>query len=60
MAECEPILKQDESLIELREVLENMSPLELRTHKVKMLREMSDREAVVHAINEVLDGYGTI
>jgi len=53
-----PISKEE--LFSLRDVLEGMSPLELQAHKLKMLNGISDREAIVHLINDVLDGNGVI
>lgn len=46
------------ALIEVREVLEAMSPERLAEEKDRLLAEMSDRESLVHQINDVLDGYG--
>lgn len=46
------------ALIEVREILEGMSPEQLIEEKDRLLAEMSDREALVHQINDVLDGYG--
>jgi len=47
-------------LLTVMEVLEAMQPIELRAHKLKMLHEISDREAIVRMINDTLDGYGVI
>ena len=51
---------KDPELMSVVEVLETMTPLELRAYKVKMLSGISDRESVVRMINDVLDGYGDI
>lgn len=41
-----------------REILENQDPAYLIALKAKKLEKLSDLEAEVHQINEVLDGYG--
>ena len=46
---------EDEPLpgMELRDLVEGMSFLERIAYKRKMLQEMSDRETLVHLINDV-------
>jgi len=39
--------------LELRDLVEGMSYLERLAYKKKMLSEMSDRETLVHLINDV-------
>lgn len=46
------------ALFEAIEVLEGMTPLQLRAEKVRILSEISEREALVRSINDVLKGYG--
>ena len=53
-----PEVAEQPALIEVREILEAMSPEKLTEEKDRLLAEMSDREALVHQINDVLDGYG--
>ena len=53
-----PEVAEQPALIEVREVLEAMSPEKLMEKKDRLLAEMSDRESLVHQINDVLDGYG--
>ena len=53
-----PEVDEQPALIEVREVLEAMSPERLAEEKDRLLAEMSDRESLVHQINDVLDGYG--
>ena len=53
-----PEVAEQPALIEVREVLEAMSPEKLMEEKDRLLAEMSDRESLVHQINDVLDGYG--
>ena len=58
MYEREPEQEEQPALIEVREILEAMSPEKLMEEKDRLLAEMSDRESLVHQINDVLDGYG--
>ena len=58
MYEREPKQEEQPALIEVREMLEAMSPGKLMEEKDRLLAEMSDRESLVHQINDVLDGYG--
>ena len=58
MYEREPKQEEQPALIEVREILEAMSPGKLMEEKDRLLAEMSDREWLVHQINDVLDGYG--
>ena len=53
-----PEVAEQPALIEVREILEAMSPEGLKKEKHRLLAEMSDRESLVHQINDVLDGYG--
>lgn len=53
-----PEAVEQPALIEVREVLEGMTPEQLTEEKDRLLAEMSDREYMVHQINDVLDGYG--
>lgn len=46
------------ALISEREVLEHMGPMELRQFKADVLSKMSELEAYVNMINDVLDGNG--
>lgn len=46
------------AMIEVREVLEGLSPEQLEEERDRLLEEMSDREAMIHSINDVLAGYG--
>ena len=58
MYEREPEQEEQPALIEVREILEAISPEKLIEEKDRLLAEMSDRESLVHQINDVLDGYG--
>ena len=58
MYEREPNQEEQPALIEVREILEAISPEKLIEEKDRLLAEMSDRESLVHQINDVLDGYG--
>ena len=53
-----PEVAEQPALIEVREILEAMSPGKLMEEKDRLLAEMSDRVSLVHQINDVLDGYG--
>lgn len=44
--------------MELVTVVEGMSPQERLAHKAKLLAEISDRESLVHLINDVNDMEG--
>lgn len=46
------------ALFEERDLLEGLSPVELREIKTEALKGMSDRERIVNLVNDVLDGYG--
>lgn len=50
----------EDKLFDIRFELEAMTPLQLRAEKVRALAEISEREAFVRVINEVLDGYGDV
>ena len=50
--EAEPI---QDALFEMQEVVDGLSEEELQTYKDQMLAEISDREAIVDAINRRLD-----
>lgn len=50
--EAEPI---QDALFEMQEVVDGLPEEELQTYKDQMLAEISDREAVVDAINRRLD-----
>nr|DAM36381.1 MAG TPA: hypothetical protein [Caudoviricetes sp.] len=52
MVESEPI---QDTLFEMQEVVEGLPEEELQTYKDQMLAEISDREAIVDAINRRLD-----
>nr|DAX96658.1 MAG TPA: hypothetical protein [Caudoviricetes sp.] len=50
--EAEPI---QDALLEMQEVVDGLPEEELQTYKDQMLAEISDREAIVDAINRRLD-----
>ncbi|RKW03924.1 MAG: hypothetical protein D8B38_00910 [Candidatus Saccharimonas sp.] len=50
--EAEPV---QDTMIEMREVVDGLPEEELQTYKDQMLAEISDREAIVDAINRRLD-----
>lgn len=50
--EAEPV---QDALFEMREVVDGLPEEELQTYKDQMLAEISDREAIVDAINRRLD-----
>nr|DAY30916.1 MAG TPA: hypothetical protein [Caudoviricetes sp.] len=50
--EAEPV---QEALFEMQEVVDGLPEEELQTYKDQMLAEISDREAIVDAINRRLD-----
>lgn len=50
--EAEPV---QDTMFEMQEVVDNLPEEELQTYKDQMLAEISDREAIVDAINRRLD-----
>lgn len=52
MPESEPV---QDALFEMQEVVDGLPEEELQTYKDQMLAEISDREAIVDAINRRLD-----
>ena len=50
--EAEPV---QDTMLEMREVVDGLPESELQTYKDQMLAEISDREAIVDAINRRLD-----
>ena len=52
MAETEPV---QPAMFEMQEVVDGLPEEELQTYKDQMLAEISDREAIVDAINRRLD-----
>jgi len=54
----EAAMERPAALFEIRDVLEGMSSIQLMAYKNRMLSEMSDREILVHQINDVLEANG--
>ena len=57
-AEQQYTYEEHPPLIEIKEVLEGMTPEQLQEERERLLSEMSDRETLIHQINGVLAGYG--
>lgn len=51
-------MAQQEALLTTQEVLESMTPSQLIELKRDSLAKLSEIEALVHNINDVLGGYG--